>query len=101
VDFGGGDLRCHIEGSDYLGGAITRIGIAAEALFSRASKLYRVEIAPPARVIGTNTAMAMQSGIFLGYVALVEARRALRVELGPDMKVIATGGLQKRCRGRR
>jgi type III pantothenate kinase len=80
---------------DYLGGAIAPgIGIAAEALFARASKLYRVEIAPPARAIGTNTAMAMQSGIFFGYVALVEGLVArFRNELGDDMKVIATGGL--------
>ncbi len=80
---------------DYLGGAIAPgIGIAAEALFARASKLYRVEIAPPARAIGTNTAMAMQSGIFFGYVALVEGLVArFRRELGPEMKVIATGGL--------
>jgi type III pantothenate kinase len=80
---------------DYLGGAIAPgIGIAAEALFSRASKLYRVEIAPPAKAVGTNTAMAMQSGIFFGYVALVEGLVArFRKELGDDMKVIATGGL--------
>jgi type III pantothenate kinase len=80
---------------DYLGGAIAPgIGIAAEALFSRASKLYRVEIAAPPRAIGTNSAMAMQSGIFLGYVALVEGLVArFRKELGDDMKVIATGGL--------
>jgi type III pantothenate kinase len=86
---------------DYLGGAIAPgIGIAADALFSRASKLYRVEIAPPARVIGTNTAMAMQSGIFLGYVALVEGLvERFRVELGPDMKVIATGGLAETVAG--
>lgn len=80
---------------DYLGGAIAPgIVIAAEALFARAAKLYRVEIAPPARVIGTNTVMAMQSGIFYGYVALVEGMIArFRRELGEDMKVIATGGL--------
>ncbi len=80
---------------DYLGGAISPgIGIAADALFSRASRLYRVEIAPPAKVIGTNTSMAMQSGIFLGYVALVEGLVArFKQELGDDMKVIATGGL--------
>jgi type III pantothenate kinase len=80
---------------DYLGGAIAPgIGIAAEALFARASKLYRVEIAPPPRVIGTNTGLAMQSGIFFGYVALVEGLVArFRRELGDDMKVIATGGL--------
>jgi len=80
---------------DYLGGAIAPgIGIAAEALFTKASKLYRVEIAAPPRVIGTNTGMAMQSGIFFGYVALVEGLVArFRRELGEDMKVIATGGL--------
>jgi type III pantothenate kinase len=80
---------------DYLGGAIAPgIGIAAEALFSRASKLYRVEIAPPQRAIGANTGAAMQSGIFFGYVGLVEGLVArFRKELGDDMKVIATGGL--------
>ncbi len=80
---------------DYLGGAIAPgIGIAAEALFSRASKLYRVEIAAPARAIGANTASAMQSGIFFGYVGLVEGLVArFRRELGDDMSVIATGGL--------
>ena len=83
---------------EYLGGAIAPgICIAAEALFSRASKLYRVEIAPPAKVIGTNTAMAMQAGIFLGYVALVEGLAArFRRELGDDTKVIATGGLAEK-----
>ena len=80
---------------DYLGGAIAPgIGIAAEALFSRASKLYRVEIAAPQRAIGPNTVAAMQSGIFFGYVGLVEGLVArFRKELGDDMKVIATGGL--------
>ncbi len=80
---------------DYLGGAIAPgIGIAAEALFSRASKLYRVEIAPPQKAIGANTVAAMQSGIFFGYVGLVEGLVArFRKELGDDTKVIATGGL--------
>ena len=80
---------------DYLGGAIAPgIGIAAEALFSRASKLYRVELVAPARAVGTNTVTALQSGIFYGYVGLVEGLVArFRKELGEDMKVIATGGL--------
>ena len=80
---------------DYLGGAIAPgIAIAAEALFSRASKLYRVEVAAPQRAIGPNTGAAMQSGIFFGYVGLVEGLVArFRKELGDDMKVIATGGL--------
>jgi type III pantothenate kinase len=80
---------------DYLGGAIAPgIGIAAEALFSRASKLYRVELVAPPRAIGTNTVTALQSGIFYGYVGLVEGLVArFQRELGDDMKVIATGGL--------
>jgi type III pantothenate kinase len=96
VDFGTATTFDAISSEgDYLGGAIAPgIGIAAEALFARASRLYRVEIAPPPRAIGTNTAMAMQSGIFLGYVALVEGLvERFRRELGDDMKVIATGGL--------
>ncbi len=96
VDFGTGTTFDAISrDGDYLGGAIAPgIAIAAEALFARASRLYRVEIAPPTHAIGTNTAMAMQSGIFFGYVALVEGLVArFRRELGDDMKVIATGGL--------
>lgn len=83
---------------DYLGGAIAPgIGIAAEALFARAAKLYRVEIAPPARAIGTNTVMALQAGIFFGYIGLVEGLVArFRRELGENMKVIATGGLAEK-----
>jgi type III pantothenate kinase len=83
---------------EYLGGAIAPgIGIAAEALFARAAKLYRVEIAAPPKAIGTNTPLAMQSGIFFGYVALVEGLVArFRRELGDDMKVIATGGLAEK-----
>jgi len=96
VDFGTATTFDAISrAGDYLGGAIAPgIGIAAEALFARASKLYRVEIAPPAKAIGTNTVMAMQSGIFFGYVALIEGLVArFRRELGDDTKVIATGGL--------
>jgi type III pantothenate kinase len=80
---------------DYLGGAIAPgIGIAAEALFARGARLYRVEIAPPAKAVGNNTMLAMQSGIFYGYVGLVEGLvTRFRRELGDDMLVIATGGL--------
>lgn len=82
-------------GGDFLGGAIAPgLGISAEALFSRASRLYRVALAPPARVIGRNTVEAMQSGVFLGYISMVDGMvRRFREVLGPDMKVIATGGL--------
>jgi type III pantothenate kinase len=80
---------------DYLGGAISPgIGIAAEALFMRTAKLPRVDLARPPAAIGTNTVYAMQSGLLFGYVGLVEGMVArFRSELGPDMKVIGTGGL--------
>lgn len=96
VDFGTGTTFDAIttEG-DYLGGAIAPgIGIAAEALFARAAKLSRVDLTRPPSVIGRNTPHAMQSGLLFGYVGLVEGMVArFREELGPEMKVIATGGL--------
>ncbi len=78
---------------DYLGGAIAPgIAIAAEALFLHAAKLPRVELERPPRAIGTNTAHSIQSGLIFGYAGLVEGMVArFREELGPDMKVIATG----------
>jgi type III pantothenate kinase len=80
---------------DYLGGAIAPgIGIAAEALYLRTAKLSRVDLQRPPSAIGRNTVHAMQSGLLFGYVALVEGMVArFRSELGPEMKVIATGGL--------
>jgi len=80
---------------DYLGGAIAPgINIASEALFLRAAKLPRVDLQRPPTAIGRNTVHAMQSGLLFGYVALVEGMVArFRTELGPEMKVIATGGL--------
>ena len=80
---------------DYLGGAIAPgIGIAAEALFQRTAKLMRVDLARPPAAIGRNTVHAIQSGLLFGYVGLVEGMVArFRKELGPEMKVIGTGGL--------
>ena len=65
-----------------------------EALFQRASKLPRVEISKPKEVVGKNTVHSMQSGIFYGYVALVDGivRRILD-EINVQAKVVATGGL--------
>jgi len=79
---------------DYMGGAIAPgIITAAEALFTRAAMLPRVELIHPTRVIGTNTIAAMQSGIVFGYVGLVEAMVArIQQELGEKAKVVATGG---------
>lgn len=79
---------------DYLGGAIAPgLGIASEALFRRAAKLYRVELHRPEAAIGRNTVGAIQSGILFGYVGLVEGIVArIKEELGGSAKVIGTGG---------
>lgn len=80
---------------EYLGGAIAPgLGIAAEALFQRAAKLPRVDLARPPNVIGRNVAHSLQSGLVFGYVSLVEGMvTRFRAELGPKMKVIGTGSL--------
>lgn len=80
---------------DYLGGAITAgVNLAAEALFQRAAKLPRIDLQRPPSVIGRNTVHAMQSGLLFGYVSMVEGMvERFRAELGPKMKVVATGGL--------
>ncbi len=96
VDFGTGTTFDGISNEgDYLGGAIAPgIGIAAEALFTRAAKLPRVDLNRPPAAIGRNTTHAMQSGLLFGYVGLVEGMvTRFRTELGPEMKTIATGGL--------
>jgi len=80
---------------EYLGGAITAgINLAADALFTHAAKLQRIDLQRPPSVIGRNTVHAMQSGLIFGYVSMLEGMVArFRSELGDDMKVIATGGL--------
>ena len=79
---------------DYLGGAIAPgIATAAEALFTRASALPRVELTHPEHAIGTNTITAMKSGIIFGYVGLVEGIvNRIRRELGEKATIVATGG---------
>jgi type III pantothenate kinase len=80
---------------EYLGGVIAPgLGISAEALFQRAARLMRVDVRKPAHVIGRTTEESMQSGLFHGYLALVEGVvRRLRAELGVEAPVVATGGL--------
>jgi len=80
---------------EYLGGIICPgPQVAADALFQRAAKLPRIEVRKPARVIGTNTVAAMQSGTFWGYVDMVEGLvRRMKLELGGAAVVVATGGL--------
>ncbi len=80
----------------YRGGAIAPgINLAHDALVARAARLHKVDLVPPPCVIGTNTIHAMQSGLFWGYVGLVEGLVArLKAEMGEDnIQVIATGGL--------
>jgi type III pantothenate kinase len=79
---------------EYLGGVLAPgIGIAAEALFSRAARLSRVEIKDPGKVIGTNTVASLQSGLFYGYVDLVDGIIVrIKSALAQEPRVIATGG---------
>jgi len=80
---------------EYLGGVITPgIGISADALFERTARLPRVDIRKPARVIGTTTVGSIQSGLYYGYLGLVDSiLERMLAELGPETKVVATGGL--------
>jgi type III pantothenate kinase len=82
---------------EYLGGAIAPgLGISAEALFSRAARLSRVDIKRPAKVIGTNTVTHLQSGLYYGYIGLVDGIiQRIVAELGSPARVIATGGLAR------
>ena len=84
----------------YRGGAILPgIGISHDALVSRAARLHKVDLEPPPSPIGTNTIHAMQSGLFWGYIALIEGmvvrlKAAMRDQFGEtDVRVIGTGGL--------
>ncbi len=80
---------------EYLGGVITPgIGISADALFERTARLPRVDIRKPPRVLATNTVNSLQSGLYYGYIGLIDGiLERLTAELGSDVKVVATGGL--------
>jgi type III pantothenate kinase len=98
VDFGTATtFDCVSKKGEYLGGVICPgIGISADALFQRTARLPRVEIRKPARVIGSNTVGSLQSGLYYGYLALVDGilERLINEDvLGPATRVIATGGL--------
>ncbi|MCR9221926.1 MAG: type III pantothenate kinase [Alphaproteobacteria bacterium] len=82
---------------NYCGGAIAPgIKLSLEALYMASAKLPMVEIAAPPTYIGKETRTAMQSGIFWGYVCMIEGMvERLRGEFGAPMKVIATGGLSE------
>jgi type III pantothenate kinase len=96
IDFGTATtFNAMTKDGEYLGGAITAgINLATEALFTHAAKLPRIDLQRPPSVIGRNTVHAMQAGLLFGYVSMVEGMvERFRRELGPQMKVIATGGL--------
>ena len=96
VDFGTATTFDYVSSKgEYMGGVIAPgVGISAEALFQRTSKLPRVEIVKPKKVVGKNTTNSMQSGIFYGYVGLVdEIVTRMKKETRSHPKVIATGGL--------
>ena len=96
VDFGTATTYCYInEDKQYMGGAIAPgINISTEALYSRASKLPRIEITRPDSIIGKNTVSAMQSGILYGYVGQVEGIVSrIKAQSKIEPLVIATGGL--------
>ncbi len=98
IDFGTATtFNALTQEGEYLGGAITAgINLAADALFTHAAKLQRIDLQRPPSVIGRNTVHAMQSGLLFGYVSMVEGMvTRFRSELGNDMKVIATGGLSE------
>ncbi len=96
VDFGTATTYCYInEDKQYMGGAIAPgINISTEALYTRASKLPRIEITRPDSIIGKNTVAAMQSGILYGYVGQVEGIVSrIKAQSKIEPIVIATGGL--------
>lgn len=80
---------------EYVGGVICPgVNISADALFQRAAKLPRIDVRKPATVIGRTTVGAMESGLFYGYVGMVEGLvRRMRDELGGRAVCVATGGL--------
>lgn len=96
VDFGTATTFDYVNGKgEYCGGAIAPgLGISVEALFQRASKLPRIDIAKPPQAIARNTVNSMQAGIFFGYIGLVDGIvDHIRSESHEEFRVIATGGL--------
>jgi len=95
VDFGTAlNFDAVSERGEYLGGVLAPgIGISADALFARAARLFRVEIKDPGKIIGTNTAASMQSGLYYGYVDMVDGiLERMKKVLGEKTRVVATGG---------
>jgi len=79
---------------EYMGGVLAPgIGISAEALFSHAARLFRVEIKDPGKIIGTNTMQSLQSGLYYGYADMVDGIvERIKHVVGEKARVVATGG---------
>lgn len=98
VDFGTAITYCYLnEHGDYMGGAIAPgISISTEALYTRASKLPRIEIMRTPNIVGKNTVSAMQAGVFYGFIGQVEGIVGrMKAQSNEEPFVIATGGLAK------
>jgi type III pantothenate kinase len=99
VDFGTATTFCAVSSKgEYLGGAICPgITISAEALYQKAAKLPRIDLAKPDNIIGKNTVHSMQSGLVYGYIGQVDyIVKRMKKEMGEEkIKVIATGGLAR------
>lgn len=96
VDFGTGTTLDVVDAEgNYMGGVIAPgVNLSLDALHRAAAKLPRIAVEKPGRVIGKNTLECMQSGIYWGYVAMIEGLVArIRAEYGENLKIVATGGL--------
>jgi len=95
VDFGTATTFDAITAAGEYGGGVIAPGIviSAEALYEHAAKLPRIDIQRPGKIIGTSTVESMQSGLFYGYVALVDGIiTRMKKELGANTRVVGTGG---------
>ena len=79
---------------EYLGGVIAAgVGISTEALFNKTARLPYVDFAQPTQVIGKNTVASMQSGLYYGAIGAIDGIiERLIAELGPETRIVATGG---------
>lgn len=96
IDFGTATTYCYVnEQGEYAGGLIAPgIKVSMDALYSKASKLPKIEIQLPTNVVGTTTVEAMQSGVFYGYIGQVDGIvRRIKKQMNTKPTVIATGGL--------
>lgn len=102
IDFGTATTYDVItESGEFLGGVIAPgVGICAEALWEKTSRLPEIEIEKPDTVMGTNTVNSMKSGVYFGYLGQIEYFvRQLKAETGMEFKVVATGGWSDIFRG--